>query len=188
MGERLRIYTGVPMMVGAVPALRDLEYLLIDGKPVFTDDFDEDELSVERITEDDLNVPQSPSVLYGKPIYGASFTAGAALSHLPVGDFMPTTKEPTSAPTNKVTAATLSAAVGTAIYSALSQKFPVLAQPEIAMTAAPLVIAIVTFVPAWLKANLTPMSQAVHSNRNWTVLVGGVIGVVAGGAAVAFLL
>lgn len=101
---------------------------------------------------------------------------------------MPTIKEPTNAPTNKVTAATLGAAVGTAIYSALEQKFPTLAQPEFKMTFAPIVIAAITFLPAWVKANLAPASQHVYAARNWTVLLIGVVGVAVGGTIVGFLL
>lgn len=101
---------------------------------------------------------------------------------------MPVVDQPTAQPTNKVTAGTIGASFGAALYSLAEMKFDFLKNPEIKLSLMPIFVAVVALGPAWFKKNLTEFSQEVHAGRNWWVMVGSVAGVAVLGAAAGYLI
>lgn len=90
--------------------------------------------------------------------------------------------QPTSAPSDKVTAATIGAGVATVAYALLAKKFVVLAEPAVMTAALPALVTLCTVVPGYLKREAANFIKEREGNWRWTHLGYGAFLVAVGGA------
>lgn len=101
---------------------------------------------------------------------------------------MATVDQPTSAPTNKLSTATLGTAIAAAAYAIVAQKWPVLKDPVIWVPVAPALSGFFALIPGYFKRESDAATKATRGFGWWPLIIGGVVvAALVAGAAVLVL-
>lgn len=92
---------------------------------------------------------------------------------------MATTNQPTSAPSDKLTASTLGTGFATLAYALAAKRYPVLSDKEIMVSALPAFAIVCSYLPGYIKREADELTKTMTAAQRWMVFGGGIAIIIA---------